>query len=117
MMCSVSHSFGFYGLKSYTETSRPPTSCSTRYTLFLNSHYYFVLVKYGPMKQTYMIRYVCVIWTCKAAVVYKVYSIAAWMLAEFQESRLVKEIGNLQVGSQEITYRATERPSGGMGYV
>ncbi|CAG7893794.1 unnamed protein product [Brassica rapa] len=113
MMCSVSHSFGFYGLKSYTETSRPPTSCSTRWR-FLSD---FVLVKYGPMKQTYMIRYVCVIWTCKAAVVYKVYSIAAWMLAEFQESRLVKEIGNLQVGSQEITYRATERPSGGMGYV
>lgn len=33
-----------------------------------------------------MIQYVCVIWTCKAAAVYKVYSIAARMLADFQES-------------------------------
>ncbi|CAN7041527.1 unnamed protein product [Brassica rapa subsp. trilocularis] len=111
MMCSVSRSFGSYGLKSYTETSRPPTSCSTRYTLFSNSKYCLNRIR----MQTYMIRFVCVIWTCKAAVVYKInfYDADEWFLSQ----RLVKEIGNLQVGSQEIPYRAMERPSGGMGYV
>ncbi|WZZ60087.1 hypothetical protein YC2023_060194 [Brassica napus] len=73
MMCSISRSFGSYGLKSYTETSRPRTS---RYTLFSNSLYClnglrmvltwfyfmtirpkwklsdFVLAKYSPMRET-----------------------------------------------------------------
>lgn len=46
MMCSISRSFGSYGLKSYTETSRPRTS---RPKWKLSD---FVLAKYSPMRET-----------------------------------------------------------------
>ncbi|KAH0879334.1 hypothetical protein HID58_066728 [Brassica napus] len=117
MMCSISRSFGSYGLKSYTETSRPRTS---RPKWKLSD---FVLAKYSPMRETSYFSteimgtfgYAAPEYESTAAAVYKVYSIAARMLADFQESinfydadewflsqSVEEEIVNLQVGSQEV---------------
>nr|VDD44631.1 unnamed protein product [Brassica oleracea] len=104
MMCSISRSFGSYGLKSCTETSRPRTS---RPKWKLSD---FVLAKYSPMRETSYFcteimgtfGYAAPEYESTAAAVYKVYSIAARMLADFQESRVEEEIVNLQVGSQEV---------------
>ncbi|KAF3609418.1 hypothetical protein DY000_02048353 [Brassica cretica] len=99
MMCSISRSFGSYGLKSYTETSRPRTSRYEEYIDYLypkesqttnlkilEAAYKWKKQKLAASEEDYDYYQVSFELYQNSAAVYKVYSIAARMLADFQEN-------------------------------
>ncbi|KAF3583353.1 hypothetical protein F2Q69_00029600 [Brassica cretica] len=106
--------FWILRVKSYTETSRPRTS---RPKWKLSD---FVLAKYSPMRETSYFStkilgtfgYAAPEYESTAAAVYKVYSIAARMLADFQENSRGGD-RKFAGGITRSRYRAMERPPEG----